>query len=58
MLDELRGHPDELAKEPSMFVEHPSERQRRPSPFVGRRFEDVGMLLEERRTLSKLVGKL
>jgi hypothetical protein len=57
MLDELRGHPDELAQEPSMFVEHPSERQRRPSPFVGRRFEDVGMLPEERRQPSELVGE-
>jgi hypothetical protein len=56
MLEELRGLPDELAQEPSMFVEHPSECQRRPSALVGHRYEDVGMLLEERRKPSELVG--
>jgi hypothetical protein len=57
MLEELRGHPDELAQEPSAFAEHPSERQRRPSALVRHRYEDVGILPEERRKPSELVGK-
>jgi hypothetical protein len=57
MLDELRGHPDDLAEMPSVFVEHPSERQRRPSPFVWCRCEDVGMLPEERQQPSELAGE-
>jgi hypothetical protein len=56
MLNKPRG-PDELEEMPSMFVKHPSEWQRHPSPFVGHRFEDVGMLTEERRKLSVFVGK-
>ena len=57
MLEELRGCPNELAELLSMFLEHPSELLRHLSPFEGRRFEDVGMLFEERQTLSKLVGE-
>jgi hypothetical protein len=57
MLEELRGCPDELAQEPSVFVEHPSELLRHLSPFVGRRFEDVGMLTEERQQPSELAGE-
>jgi hypothetical protein len=39
MRDELRGGPNDLAQKPSMFVKHPSERRRHPSPFVGCRYE-------------------
>jgi hypothetical protein len=55
MPDDLRGVPDELAWELSVFVGLPSVDGRYPYLRVGHSYKEVGMLSERVREHSELV---